>query len=233
MLPGVGEAALYPRASRSQSSDHGAREGAQAGPSKLGTYAAAPTARTPEIRAASTHTDPKSKWAQDLGLASAVGAAGRSIPPLMHLPQPVVCRVLYGGEDVRGELWGCGRKQPSARCAMGCACLPCTRKDAHRHPHAHGSAHTISLAFHLPVSTPPHTHRHTRTHTHTHTHTRARARACTRAHTRTHTCIFACSCACVCTHIAMTAITSSCRGAHTGSSSTVGRVRPRKHSTKR
>jgi hypothetical protein len=61
--------------------------------------------------------DPKSRWAQELGLCSSMGGTDRSIPPLMHLPPPVVSRVLYGGEGVRGGLvrgapgdssWACG-----------------------------------------------------------------------------------------------------------------------------
>jgi hypothetical protein len=47
--------------------------------------------------------DARSKWAPELGLASAMGATARAIPPLLHVPPPVVSRVLFGGEGVAGE----------------------------------------------------------------------------------------------------------------------------------
>lgn len=47
--------------------------------------------------------DEKSKWAESLGMDSVVSSTEESIPPLIHIPAPVVSRVLYGGQSVHGE----------------------------------------------------------------------------------------------------------------------------------
>eukprot|EP00877_Chromochloris_zofingiensis_P001378 jgi/Chrzof1/11240/Cz05g29030.t1 len=44
--------------------------------------------------------DEKSKWAESLGMDSVVSSTEESIPPLIHIPAPVVSRVLYGGQSV-------------------------------------------------------------------------------------------------------------------------------------
>jgi hypothetical protein len=44
--------------------------------------------------------DERSKWAENVGLGSVVRSTTGSIPPLIHIPAPVVSRVLYGGHTV-------------------------------------------------------------------------------------------------------------------------------------
>lgn len=47
-------------------------------------------------------TDEKSKWIENIGIDSVVRSTAASIPPLVHIPAPVVTRVLYGRQTLQG-----------------------------------------------------------------------------------------------------------------------------------
>lgn len=49
-----------------------------------------------------TAVDSRSKWITQLGLVSAAASTDQNIPPLVHMPAPVVSKVLYGGHDFTG-----------------------------------------------------------------------------------------------------------------------------------
>ncbi len=65
--------------------------------------------------------DEKSKWREAMGIASVVQSTERSIPPLVHVPAPLVSRVLYGGQSVSG---GCGAVQRSPCVGHTCTAWP-------------------------------------------------------------------------------------------------------------
>jgi hypothetical protein len=44
----------------------------------------------------STIHDPRAKWAEVVGLSSVQQSTLACVPPLVHVPLPVACRVLYG-----------------------------------------------------------------------------------------------------------------------------------------
>lgn len=50
----------------------------------------------PEPRDLSTIHDPRAKWAEVVGLSSVRQSTLACVPPLVHVPIPVACRVLYG-----------------------------------------------------------------------------------------------------------------------------------------
>eukprot|EP00878_Enallax_costatus_P005795 GHUV01006076.1.p1 GENE.GHUV01006076.1~~GHUV01006076.1.p1 ORF type:complete len:167 (+),score=48.18 GHUV01006076.1:159-659(+) len=50
-----------------------------------------------EPTALTTIHDARSKWITDIGIPSAAGSTHRNIPPLVHMPAPLVSQVLYGG----------------------------------------------------------------------------------------------------------------------------------------
>ncbi len=60
--------------------------------------------------------DGKSKWRERVGIASVVQSTQRSIPPLVHVPAPLVSRVLYGCQPVAG-----GWRHGMAGCWWGAA----------------------------------------------------------------------------------------------------------------
>jgi hypothetical protein len=57
----------------------------------------------PEPRDLSTIHDPRAKWAEVVGLSSVQQSTLACVPPLVHVPLPVACRVLYGGVGSVGE----------------------------------------------------------------------------------------------------------------------------------
>lgn len=50
----------------------------------------------------STIHDPRAKWAEVVGLSSVQQSTLACVPPLVHVPLPVACRVLYGGSGSQG-----------------------------------------------------------------------------------------------------------------------------------
>jgi hypothetical protein len=49
----------------------------------------------------STIHDTRAKWAEVVGLSSVQQSTLACVPPLVHVPLPVACRVLYGGVEVQ------------------------------------------------------------------------------------------------------------------------------------
>jgi hypothetical protein len=73
----------------------------------------------PCATAATAGADARSKWITQLGLQSASAPAAASIPPLVHIPAPLVSRVLYGGENfatAEADLFAVARDDMPHRC---------------------------------------------------------------------------------------------------------------------
>lgn len=81
----------------------------------------------------STIHDPRAKWAEVVGLSSVQQSTLACVPPLVHVPLPVACRVLYGGPagattvgeaeraDHKWQIWSTlqSEQAPAAAAAAG------------------------------------------------------------------------------------------------------------------
>lgn len=86
----------------------------------------------PEPSDLSTIHDPRAKWAEVVGLSSVQQSTLACVPPLVHVPLPVACRVLYGGvgsvqeaerADHKWQIWSTLQSQEALAAAPGAAAV--------------------------------------------------------------------------------------------------------------
>jgi len=83
----------------------------------------------PEPSDLSTIHDPRAKWAEVVGLSSVQQSTLACVPPLVHVPLPVACRVLYGAgapsvqgaerADHKWQIWSTLQSREGAAAAPG------------------------------------------------------------------------------------------------------------------